>query len=71
MQSFLDVTCHFIINFALHSVMLACKRLHGSDTGEYISQQFKEILASFEVIGKVDIAITDNASNMKKVINCQ
>ena len=51
--------------------MLACKRLHGSHTGEHISQQFEEILASFEVNGKVDIAITDNASNMKKVINCQ
>lgn len=66
MRPYLGVTSHFIADYTLQSVMLACKRLHGSHTGEYISQQFEEILTSFEVIGKVDIAITDNASNMKR-----
>ena len=49
--------------------MLACKRLHGSHTGEYIIQQIEEVMASFEIHHIVGHAITDNESNMKKAFS--
>jgi len=66
MRSYLGVTCHFIIDFRLYSVMLACKRVHGSHTGEVICQHFDEVVDSFGLTGKVEFVVTDNASNMKK-----
>ena len=66
MRSYLGVTCHFIVDFKLHSAMLSCHHFRGSHTGERIIQNFEEIVTSFDISGKVDKVITDNASNMKK-----
>ena len=66
MRSYLGVTCHFIVDFKLQCAMLSCHRFRGSHTGERIIQLFEEIVASFNISGKVDRVITDNASNMKK-----
>ena len=46
--------------------MLSCRRFRGSHTGENILHHFEEIVALFDITGKVVRVITDNASNMKK-----
>ena len=65
-RSYLGVTGHFIKDFKLQSIMLSCCRFRGSHKGENIMHQFEEIVALFDITGKVDKVITDNASNMKK-----
>ena len=67
MRAFLGVTDHYIENFELKNTVLACRRFSGSHTGENILNQFEDILDSFSIKDKVHIAVTDNASNMKKV----
>ncbi len=64
--SYLGVTAHFIIDFNLSSVMLACRRFWGSHTGEAILLHFAEIEQLFSISGKIDNIITDNAANMLK-----
>lgn len=66
MKSYLGVTGHFIIDFKLHSIMLTCHRFRGSHTGEAIHSEFEAVLDSFDISGKVDNVVTDNASNMKR-----
>lgn len=66
MRSYLGVTGHCIIDFRLHSVMLACCRFRGSHTGEAIVDAFEEVVHLFGISRKVDTVITDNASNMRK-----
>ena len=62
MHSFLGVTAHFINNFHLESVMLACCHFHGSHTKENILCQYEAITTSFNIHDKVRSVITDNAA---------
>ena len=66
MRSYIGMTGHFIVDFKLKSVMLACNRFRGSHTGEEILLHFKRIESDFEINGKVDNIVTDNGSNMLK-----
>ena len=58
------MTCHYIENY--QSAMLACTRFRGRQTAELISEKYDEILTSFQLCGKVEMIVTDDASNMKK-----
>lgn len=68
MRSYLGVTAHFIIDFTLMAVMMACRHFRGHHTGEEILVHFADIERAFEVTGKVDSIITDSASNMLKAL---
>ena len=68
MHSFPGVTAHFINNFNLESVMLACCHFHGSHTGENILHQYEAITTSFNIHHKVRSVIIDNAADMLKAI---
>ena len=46
--------------------MLVCSRFRGRHTAESISEKYDDILTSFELCGKVNVVVTDNAANMKK-----
>ena len=69
MRSYLGVTCHFIADFKLQSLMLACRRFMGSHTGDEIATHFEEIVESFDLTGKVFYVVTDNASNMTRAFH--
>ena len=69
MRSYLGATCHFIANFKIHSVMLACRHFVGSHTGEAIVSNFEEIVDSFDLTGKVLYVVTNNATNMKRAFH--
>ena len=51
MRSYLGVTCHFIADFKLQSLMLACRHFMGSHTGDEIATHFEEIVESFDLTG--------------------
>ena len=69
MRSFVDITGHFVSGFALQTVMVACKRFHGSHTANRIHQVFEETLASYAIQGKISAVVTDNASNMVRAFS--
>lgn len=69
MRSFIGITGHLIIDWAMHSVMLACKRFKGRHTAENIRQQYEETISTFELASKITNIVTDNASNMTKAFD--
>ncbi len=66
MRGFIGVSGHFILNWALKSTMIACKRFHGRHTGENINMLYEELLATYSIGHKVLSVVTDNASNMTR-----
>lgn len=64
MHSYFGMTTHFIVDFNLKSVMLACQRFQGHHTGEEILSHYSELEQLFKIHGKVDNVITDSGSNM-------
>ena len=65
MRGFLGIICHFI-NWSLKSAMLECKRFKGWHPAENIAQCYDETVTSH---GKIITKITDNASNVVKVMS--
>ena len=69
MRAFLGITGHYILDWKLNSVMLACSRFKGKHIAEKIQQEYEETVSSFEIGHKVSNIVTDNAANMVKVFN--
>lgn len=68
-RSFLGMTAHFIHDWRLHSLMLACRRFKGRHTAENIFAHFDEVVNYFNISHKVSYVISDNASNMIKAFS--
>ena len=66
MRSYFGMTAHFIVDFKLMSVMLACRRFSGSHTGEEILQHYEDVEHAFAITGKVDNIVTDNGANITR-----
>lgn len=66
MSAFIGITGHFILDWTLKSVMIACKKFKGSHTAEKISQCYEETVECLNISDKICTIVTDNASNMKK-----
>ena len=64
MKGFIGITCHFIKEWSMQSVLLL--RFHGRHTSENIISYFHEITEQYNIGGKITNIITDNASNMLK-----
>ena len=69
MKSFIGVTGHFTLDWAMKSVMLVCKCVKGRHTSENIHLEYEEIVANFYIAGKISHIVTDNAANMMKAFN--
>ena len=66
MRGFLGITGHYIVDWTLKYVMLACKRFRGRHTAENIRIEYDETIACFDFAKKVCNILTDNASYMIK-----
>ena len=66
MRSYIGITCHFVMDYKICSLMLSCNRFRGTHSAEHIRAKYAEIITAFELHGKVASIITDNASNMLK-----
>jgi len=69
MRGFLGITGHYILDWSLHSVMLACTRFCGSHTADNIAQRVDETLTCFDITDRITHIITDNAANMLKAFD--
>ncbi|KAI6646235.1 hypothetical protein LOD99_9377 [Oopsacas minuta] len=66
MRSYGGTTGHFIEDFKLKSVMLACHRFKGPDTAKNILLNYQQVTCNFNIERKITTIITDNAANMIK-----
>ena len=64
MRSFIGITGHFILDWTMETVMLACRRFKGKHTADSIYEQYQETVNSYEIASKILSIVTDNASNM-------
>lgn len=62
----MGVTGLFIHDWAMQSVMIACKRFKVRHTADNIGQEYEEIVSMYENSDKLMTIVTDNASNMTK-----
>ena len=66
MKGYLAITCHFIQDWSIHSVLLGCTRFFGRQTADSISRKYHETLDHYSLAGKISNIITDNASVLLK-----
>lgn len=66
MKSFIGVTGHMIVDFKLHTVLLACARVKGRHTAENILHYYEKVVSDYDLSGKIVAVVTDNAANMVK-----
>ena len=66
MKAYIGIIGHYIKDFKMQSVMLACRRFKGSHTAENILSMYQQVTDSFNLDGKITSIVTDNASNMTK-----
>ena len=69
MKGFMGITGHFILDWTMQSVMIACKRFKGRHTAENIRLEYEETVSSYEISEKIMTVVTDNASNMTKAFD--
>ena len=69
MRAYIGITGHFIEDYQLQGVMLACRRFEGINTAENVLTNYEDIITQFNLQGKVGYIITDNAANMLKAFD--
>ncbi|CAH1114950.1 unnamed protein product [Psylliodes chrysocephalus] len=68
-ESFMAVTCHFIDNFKMNSVLLSCDVFEENHTAVNLAERLKKIVAEWGIEKKIILTISDNASNIKSAIS--
>ena len=66
MRAYIGITGHFIEDYQLQGVMLACRRFEGIHTAENVLTNYEDIITQLNLQGKVGYIITDNAANILK-----
>lgn len=70
LRSFLGVTVHFIENFEMKSINIACEPLHDHHTGEHLSEMINKICEDWSLSHEKIVSVTtDNGSNIVKAID--
>ena len=67
MKGFLGITCHFIVNWSMQSLMLECKHSKGRHTAENNAHNY--VTTSYNIDRKLVTTVTDNASNVIKAFS--
>ncbi|KAJ8916450.1 hypothetical protein NQ315_014667 [Exocentrus adspersus] len=68
-QNFMGITVHFIDeNFKMRSKLLKCVKFEGPHTATEIAAELKRTATEWEIIDKILIVVSDNASNVTKAI---
>ena len=68
-RSFMGITGHFVVNFSLHNIIMACHRFQGSHTADKIFNAFEETISEFDINTRLSTIVTDNAANMVKAFS--
>lgn len=69
-ESFMAITIHFVdSNFLLKSVLISCSSFNESHTSINLSEQIKKSIEEWNLEGKIELAVSDNASNIKNALS--
>ena len=71
MKGFLGITGHFILDWVMQSVMIACKRFKCRHTADNIPLEYEETVSAYDISDKIMTIVTDNASYMVKAFDLQ
>lgn len=67
--AFLVVVAHWVAaGGALHGLLLALRRFHGSHNGDNQVAHFWEVAKNFQITGKIGYFTLDNASNIDSAL---
>ncbi|KAL7380893.1 hypothetical protein ABVT39_025664 [Epinephelus coioides] len=66
--SFMSVTCHFIDDFKMVSVLLKCFEMSERHTADNLSEQLLRVAREWGIEDKVAACVSDNAANVVKAI---
>lgn len=66
MESYMAVTGHFIDKETLQfrSILIQCAALEGHHTGERLATELRQIFNEWDIYGKINFIVSDNAANM-------
>uniref|UniRef100_A0A1X7TPU4 BED-type domain-containing protein n=1 Tax=Amphimedon queenslandica TaxID=400682 RepID=A0A1X7TPU4_AMPQE len=67
MKGYLAITCHFIQDWSIQSVLLGCMSFFGCHTADNIARRCHETLDHYSLAEKISNIITDNASTVLNV----
>ncbi|XP_037922928.1 E3 SUMO-protein ligase ZBED1-like [Hermetia illucens] len=68
-ENYMATTAHFITEgFTFKTVLLKCSYLSGSHTAVHLAEEIKNIILEWNLEGKVNYAISDNATNITKAL---
>lgn len=68
-ESFMATTAHYITNeFKFQTVLLKCSYLSGHHTADNLASELKEVLVEWNLMNRVNFAVSDNASAIVKAI---
>lgn len=67
-MSYMGITAHFLEDAHIRSVLLGLKTLSSSHTAENIRESLRKTINEWNLEGKVNCIVTDNASNMVNAI---
>lgn len=69
-ESYLAVTANFVNkDFILKSVLLECSEFSERNTTVNLSDEIRSIIIKWKLEAKVDLVVSDNASNIKNAIH--
>lgn len=68
-ESYMTVTCHFILQSNLKSAVLETNQCEGPHTSENIKQNLQATILKWNIEKKVTCIVTDNAANMVSACN--
>ncbi|KAK6483662.1 zinc finger BED domain-containing protein 4-like [Huso huso] len=63
-SAYMGVTGHMIINYALKTVLFACKRVKGKHTADSILKHYEQTVAAYNMSSKIASVVMDNTSNV-------
>jgi len=61
-NAFMGVTGHFILDYRMKSVLLACRSMDESHTAVHIEQLFGEVVSDYNLGSRVTCVVTDNVT---------
>jgi len=65
-RAYVAITAHTFVEFQSKSCLLTFREMPGSHTGSKIADLIDSVLTEYNLRSKVEVFVTDNASNMKK-----
>ena len=68
-ESFMAITIHFVdSNFSLQSILISCSLFNENHTSSNLSKQIQKTIDEWHLEGKIELAVSDNASNIKNAL---